>query len=197
MNLLDNYTLLNDTFKPLSETVLINGKPRQAIIGMAYLGVAENRHINTLEPIKRGDYVEHKGHIYIVSEEVKTPRQNKYRATMTSCNITIEARELIERVKVGTGGMGRPIYQNIYSDPYYIEGAMKQWERSLDDAFAIAMMDVSFFVDIQDNPKNREQFKINNIYKIKGMDVAVNLQDLSQDGLLGLLFVKTGKEAPY
>lgn len=197
MNILDNYTLLNDTFKSLSETVLINGEPRQAIIGMAYLGMVENRHINTLEPIERGDYVLHKDHMYIINEEVKTPRQNKYRATMTSCNLTLEVRDYLGREIVGYDSFGKPIYKESYSDPYEVYGTMKQWERSLNDAFAIQMMDISFFVDVQDNAKNREQFKVNNAYSIKGTNVAVNLQDFSQDGLLGLLFVKSGKTAPY
>ena len=197
MNLLNNYKLLNDTFNSLTETVLINGEPRQAIMGMAYLGTVENRHINTLESVKRGDYVEHNGHMYINNEEVKTPRQNKYRSTMTSCNLSFEVRDYLGKVEVGKDDFGRPMYEEKYSEPYEIYGAMKQWERSLNDAHALIMMDISFFVDIQDTPNARNQFKVNNVYKINGMDATVNLQDYSQDGLLGLLFVKSGKTAPY
>lgn len=197
MNLLTNYKLLDDTFNSLSETVLINGKPQQAIVGMAYLGTVENRHINSLQPFKRGDYVDYKGHKYIISEEVKSPRQNKYRSTMTSCNLTFSVRDYLGKTQTGTDGMGRPIYQENYGEPYDVHGALKQWERSLNDAFAIQMMDVSVFVDIQDTPKMREQFKVNNEYTILGMTVKLMLLDLSQDGLIGLLFNKVSGTAPY
>lgn len=197
MNLLTNYTLLNDTFKSLTETVLINDEPHEAIIGMAYLGTVENRHISSMQPFKRGDYVQYRGHTYLINEEVKTARQNKYRSTMASCNLSFEVRKYLGKVKVGQDDLGRPIYEESYSEPYNIYGVMKQWERSLDDAFAINMMEVSFFVDIQDTPETREQFKVNNTYTIQGMNVNVMLQDLSQDGLLGLLFTKTGSPAPY
>ncbi|MTD30111.1 hypothetical protein [Planomicrobium sp. YIM 101495] len=197
MNLLTNYTLINDTFDSLSETVLINGEPQKAIIATAYLGMVENRHISSLQPFRRGDYVEHRGHLYIVNEEVKTPRHNKYRATMTSCNVSIEVRDFLGRVIDRFDELGRPIYVDAYSDPYLIHGVMKQWERSLNDAFALQMMEIAFFVDVRDTPEAREQFKINNVYTIKGMAVSVVMHDLSQNGLLGLLFIKSGKTPPY
>ena len=197
MNLLTNYTLINDTFESLTETVLINGKPQEVIIGMAYLGTVENRHINSLQPFKRGDYVEYRNHMYLIREEVKTARQNKYRSTMASCNLSFEVRDYLGRVVVGRDDFNRPIYEDSYSDPYKVHGVMKQWERTLDDAFAISMMDVSFFVDIQDTPKTREQFKVNNNYTILGVGVTVALHDLSQDGIIGVLFTKTGSESPY
>lgn len=197
MNLLTNYKLINDTFDSLTETVLINDEPQQAIIGTAYLGTVENRHISSLQSFKRGDYVKHRNHLYIVNEEVKTPRHNKYRATMTSCNISIEVRDYLGKIKVDTDDMGRPIYKEQYGEPYLIHGAMKQWERKMEDQFAFRMMEISFFIDVQDTPKNREQFKVNNVYTINGMGVSVALQDLSQDGLIGLLFLKTGTTPPY
>lgn len=198
MNLLTNDKLINDTFKSMTETVLINGQPQEAIIGMAYLGIVENRHINSLEPFKRGDYVEHEGHTYLINEEVQTKRQNKYRATMTSCNYYFTVRDYLGKVDSGKiDDFGRPIFEDKYSDPYNIHGAMKEWDRKLDQAFAINMMQVTFFIDVQDSPINREQFKVNNIYKIKGIDMQVGLQELSNDGILGVLFIKTGTTAPY
>ncbi|QHJ71614.1 hypothetical protein [Planococcus halotolerans] len=197
MNLLTNYKLLNDTFDSLAETVLINGKPQQAIIGMAYLGTVENRHINSLQPFNRGDYVDYKGHKYLISEEVKSPRQNKYRSTMTSCNVTIEVRDYLGKTKIGEDDFGKPIYEEHYSEPYDVYGSMKQWERSLNDAFSINMMDVSLFIDIQDTPENRTLFAVNNELSILGMTAKVMLQDLSQDGLIGVLFNKTSGVAPY
>lgn len=198
MNLLTNYKLLDDTFNSLAETVLINGKPQQAIVGMAYLGTVENRHINSLQPFKRGDYVDYRGHKYIISEEVKSPRQNKYRSTITSCNVTMEVRDYLGKVNTGrTNDFGQPIYEDQYGEPYDVYGSMKQWERSLNDAFAIQMMDVSVFVDIQDTPEMREQFKVNNEYTILGMTVKLMLLDYSQDGLIGLLFNKVSGTAPY
>ena len=197
MNYLTNPKLLNDSLNHIGETVLINGKPVKAVITTAYLGMAENRHISTLDYFKRGDYIEHRGHMYMVNEEVKTKRHNKYRSTMTSCNYSFTVRDIIGREQIGVDDFKRPIYKDIYSEPYKIHGVMKEWDRKLDQAFAINMMQVTFFIDVQDTPKNREQFKINNIYDIKGVNMQVGLHELSNEGILGVLFVKTGTSAPY
>lgn len=197
MNLLTNYTLINDTFNSLSESVLINSVPQQVIIGSSPQGIVENRHVSSLQPFKRGDYVEHNGHMYIVSEEVKTPRHNKYRATMTSCNYSFSVRDYLGRTQVGVDDLGRPEYLEHYSELYDIYGVMKQWDRSLNIAFAINMMQVTFFIDVQDNVNTREQFKINNIYDIKGKNMTVALHDLSQEGLIGVLFLSTQSSPPY
>lgn len=197
MNYLTNPKLLNDSLNHISETVLINGKPVKAVITTAYLGMTENRHISTLESFKRGDYVEHRGHIYLVNEEVKTKRHNKYRSTMTSCNYSFTVRDLIGREIIGYDDFKKPIYRDIYSEPYHIQGVMKEWDRKLEQAFSINMMQVTFFIDVQDTPKNREQFKINNVYDIKGVNMQVSLHELSNEGILGILFVKTGSKAPY
>lgn len=46
--------------------------------------------------------------------------------------------------------------------------------------------------------KNREQIKINNIYVIKGVNMHVGLQELSNEEILGVLFLKIGTStAPY
>lgn len=58
-------------------------------------------------------------------------------------------------------------------------------------------MQVTFFIDVKDNEKNREQFKVNNVYDIKGINMKVALHELSNDGILGVLFIKTGSTAPY
>lgn len=199
MNLLTNYKLINDTFISFAETVYINKSSQQAIIGTAPLGlgVVEKRHISSLQPFKRGDYVEHNGHTYMISEEVSSPRHNKYRATMTSCNYSFSVRDYLGKIQVGVDDFGRPIYQDQYSDLYQIYGVMKQWDRSLNQSFGINMMQVTFFIDVQDNAKTREQFKLNNIYDIKGKNMKVALHDLSQEGLIGVLFLSTGIDAPY
>ncbi|MFJ8063293.1 hypothetical protein ACIQYS_01495 [Psychrobacillus sp. NPDC096426] len=198
MNYLTNAKLLDDALSHISETVLINGNPQLAYITTAYLGMAENRHISSLQPFNRGDLVEHRGHTYLVTEEVKTKRHNKYRATMTSCNYYFTVRDLIGKELIGHDpNNGRPIYEDVYSEPYHLHGVMKEWDRKLDQAFSINMMEVAFFIDVQDNAKNREQFKVNNIYDIKGVNVKVTLHEKSNEGILGILFIKTGSTSPY
>lgn len=197
MNYLTNAKLLDDALSHISETVLINGKEQQAYVTTAYLGLAENRHISSLQPFNRGDLVEHKGHTYLVTEEVKTKRHNKYRATMTSCNYYFTVRDLIGREIIGYNDFGQPIYKNIYGEPYNLHGVMKEWDRKLDQAFAINMMQVTFFIDVQDNAINREQFKVNNIYEIRGKNMKVVLHEKSNDGILGVLFLETSSTAPY
>ncbi|MEK5208106.1 hypothetical protein [Psychrobacillus sp. FSL H8-0510] len=198
MNYLTNPKLLNDSLNHISETVLINGVPQQAVITTAYLGLEENRHLSSLQPFKRGDLVEYRKHTYLVTEEVKTKRHNKYRATMTSCNYYFTVRDLIERIDTGKkDDFGRPIYKDVYGEPYNLYGVMKEWDRKLDQAFAINMMQVTFFIDVQDNAINREQFKINNIYDIRGRNMKVALHEKSNDGILGVLFLETGTSAPY
>ena len=198
MNYLTNPKLLNDSLNHISETVLINGVPQQAVITTAYLGLEENRHISSLQPFKRGDLVEHRKHTYLVTEEVKTKRHNKYRATMTSCNYYFTVRDYLGKVDSGKkDDFGRPIFTDIYGEPYNLHGVMKEWDRKLDQAFAINMMQVTFFIDVQDNAINREQFKINNIYEIRGRNMKVALHEKSNDGILGVLFLETGTSAPY
>ena len=198
MDLFRNYKLINDTFKANTETVLINEKPQQAIIAMSYLGMEEKRHISSLEPFKRGDIVEYRDEYFLIVEESVTPRHNKYRATMRRCDHTFVVRDFIERVDTGeVDFQGRPIYKDIYSDPYPIPSVMKQWERSLDKSFAINMMDITFFVDMQDTEKNRKTFATNEVFDIRGKNMRVILQDRSQEGLLGVLFLRTGSSPPY
>ncbi|MBE1555073.1 hypothetical protein [Sporosarcina limicola] len=197
MNLLTNYKLLDDTFKSLAEEVLINGEPQQCIVTTAYLGIDESRHISSLQAFKRGDYVQHKGQTYLITEEVKSTRHNKYRAKMTNCDHSFVVKDLIGRVEVGKDSLGKPIYENIYSDPYSIYGHMKQWDRSLNMSFQVGMMQVTYFIDVQNNTKNREQFAINNVYEIRGKTMKVALHELSNDGIIGLLFLQSGAKAPY
>ena len=197
MNYITNPKLLNDSLNHISETVLINGVPQQVVITTAYLGLEENRHISSLQPFNRGDLVEHRKHTFLVTEEVKTKRHNKYRATMTSCNYYFTVRDLIGREIIGFNDFNQPMYKSIYGEPYNLHGVMKEWDRKLDQAFAINMMQVTFFIDVQDNAINREQFKVNNIYDIKGVNMKVALHELSNEGIIGVLFVKTGSTAPY
>ena len=197
MNYITNPKLLNDSLNHISETVLINGVPQQVVITTAYLGLEENRHISSLQPFNRGDLVEHRKHTFLVTEEVKTKRHNKYRATMTSCNYYFTVRDLIGREIIGFNDFIQPMYKSIYGEPYNLHGVMKEWDRKLDQAFAINMMQVTFFIDVQDNAINREQFKVNNIYDIKGVNMKVALHELSNEGIIGVLFVKTGSTAPY
>jgi hypothetical protein len=175
----------------------INSVPQQVIIGSSPQGIVENRDVSSLESFKRGDYIEYNGHMYIVYEEVKTPRHNKDRATMTSCNYSFSVRDFLGKEIVGFNEFGMPIYKENYSELYQIYGAMKQWDRSLEQSFAINMMQITFFIDVQDNANTREQFKLNNIYDIKGKNMTVAMHDLSQEGLIGVLFLTTGKSAPY
>ena len=72
MNYLTSHQTLNDTFRTLSKEVLINGEPQQAIVTTAYLGEAEKRHVSSLEPFRQGDYVEHEGKTYLVTQEVES-----------------------------------------------------------------------------------------------------------------------------
>lgn len=194
MNLFTNYKLVNDTFKANSEEVLVNGKPQQAIITTSYLGLEEKRHLNSLEPFKRGDYIEYRDETYIVIEEVETPRHNKYRATMRYCDYVFTVRDLLGRVEIGRDEFNKPVYDYIYSDPYHIHSAIKQWDRSaLSTNDSVNLMQTSFFIDMQDTEKNREKFATNEEFEIKGKSMKVTLQDRSQSGLLGVLFADAGQ----
>lgn len=197
MNYLTSSKLLDDTFNTLSERVLINGEPQQEIITNAYLGVSEKRHISSLEPFKQGDYVNYDGQIYMVMEETATKRHNKYRATMTACNFAFIVRDFLGRELIGKDALGAPQYKNIYGDPYDVHAVLNKIERDFQSGFQINMIQMTYFIDIQDTEKNRATFKINEVFDIKGKGFTVAMHDLTNNGRLGILFLLQGKNPPY
>jgi len=188
-NPLNNLTLLTDTFKSISETVLINGKPQQAVITFSGLGEQEKRIINSLEPFEQGDLVEHEGQMYLVSEEVTTPRGIKYRATMTLCNYTfvIETKGALTRVQIDTDTLGKPIYKDVYAPstfddvPAIIYGFQSKYTYG-----QIATSISTMFIHVQHNDKNMTDFSTNKEIPFRDKAVKLKGRDISRNGLLGI-----------
>lgn len=186
MNYLTSYQTLNDAFRTLSKEVLINGKPQQAVITTAYLGQAENRHISSLEPFGQGDYVEHEGKTYLVIEEVETKRHNKYRATMTVCNYSLEQRDVIGREQVGRDALGKPVYENIYGDPYYIWAVLHSSDMKSNLAQQIPSNTAKFLIDVPYSEKNVELFALNAEFPLRHKKLKITGYDITRDGILTL-----------
>lgn len=162
MNYLTSTKLLDDTMRNIGETVLINGLPQQAIITTAYLGEHERRHISSLERLKAGDYIEHKGQHYIIIQEVETTRFNKYRSAMELCNIKISHQ--LEDTKgeiIGYDPFGKPIHEVIPGEIIEIKALVQNIKTQVIDAYSWIQLQETVIAHIQDNELNREVFGLN------------------------------------
>ncbi|HJF32221.1 MAG TPA: hypothetical protein K8V56_10685 [Sporosarcina psychrophila] len=187
MNYLTSHQMLNDTFRSLSKKVLINSKPQDAIVTTAYLGAVEKRHISSLESFYQGDYVEHEGRTFLVTEEVETRRHNKFRATMTHCNYYFTASN--PPIKVDTGlkdDFGKPIYSYTEVDSTYLYCVVSEIERSIVTTGGMSLAKATFFIDIQESVSNKKLFAVNSEHVFKGKNVKVIGQDINQNGRLGI-----------
>lgn len=184
--------MLNDTFRTLSEEVIINGERQDAIVTTANLGESEKRHISSLQPFKEGDIVEHRGNNYMVMEEVVTKRHNKYRATMSHCDYSFTVRDLLEKRFNGLDDLGRPKYQYVYSERYEVLCVVDKLESTSHLNVQFATMDKKIIVSVQDTEKNRINFEVNSEQNFKGNKAKVIIHDLTHNGRINLVFLLGG-----
>ncbi|GEM_PF-6445120 len=110
--------LLKETFLQVAIPIKIGDKVHQATFTNAEIRDRDVKYINSLEPFNCGDYVYINNQTFLVISEVAAMRHFKYRGKAQHCNIILpQLSYFIRKDKVGTDTSGRPIYQDIYSDP--------------------------------------------------------------------------------
>lgn len=189
MNLLTDYKLINDTFKSMAETVLINGVEQDCIVSTAYLGESEKRHISSLDRMGQGDLVEHRDKMYMIIEEVETPRHNKYRASMAHCDFQFEIPGEKTKIEVGRDSFGRPVYETVVGESTFVYAVINKLERNMALNSQMPAVASHTYIDVQENEANKIFFKVNNEFDFKDKRIRVVSHDLTNNGRLGLLAV--------
>lgn len=185
MNYLTNSKLLDDAFRHTAETVLVNDVPQQAIINMAHLGERERRHIASLEPLKSGDYIKHKEHMYIIAQEVETTRHNKYRSAMELCNYTFTFEILGEQYRDGTDQFGKPIWKN-HPSTFFDVPAFAQNLTNKITYEAWSTQQNTIVASVQSNAVTLEHMKLNVTTIVRGRKYGITHIDKLVEGVLHL-----------
>lgn len=181
-------------FESAGTEVLINDNPLKAIItNSGFNNENDERYINTLNPIRMGDLVTFNDHQYIIITETTSKRHAKYRAVMRHCNFTIEFPGEIERVpmrdedgNIIRDAFGRPEYEDVQGDPYFIPAIVDNKYFQINNQFAARVGDNQIMVIVQDNAVNRTKFEVNERFELMGKNWKVRNQDKTESGLLVL-----------
>lgn len=186
MNYLTNPKLLQDALSHISETVLVNDEPQQAVITMAYLGEHERRHISSNQLLKTGDYIKHKDVTYIIAQEVETTRHFKYRSAIELCNITFVFEG--EEQEIFTGEFdwqGKPIYEIIPGEDIPVPAFAESLSEKISyEAWGVKQNTI--VASIQQNETTEENIKVNDELEVRGRKYAVTHIDRLVTGVLRL-----------
>lgn len=196
-----NTTLINGAFKSLTEPILINNTENRgyyidAVISQAHLGMHERRHIHSLTKFKQGDMVHYQDSTYLIMEDVVSQRGSKYKSTMEYCNFLIAMPPLEERVLVGYDSFGRPEYKYNYSPDRDVPAIVKYKDVAIMGQYAISFAFKTLNVWIQDNPKNRRDFKVNYEFEMFSRNYRVTNIDIVREGLLEIYVTTTDTALP-
>lgn len=86
----------------IGEDVLVNGVSARALItNSSNNSNYDDKYISTLEPITRGDLVNHLNQDWLIVTEVNGKRYHKYKSIMRSCNYSIKFNFLDEQGNEG------------------------------------------------------------------------------------------------
>lgn len=183
MNYLTSHKTLNDAFVTIAKEVLINGKPQQAYITNAHLGMASRRHIHSLEPFRQGDYVEFGEGVYLVMEDVVNVRGAKYKSTIQYCNYNVATPDKQgERYQDGVDDRGLPIwkYEKIPGRKIYV---IIDMDRITITGSQIRVNTATMIMLLPDSEENRDEIKVNNEIDVYGKTMKVAAINRLRTGL--------------
>ena len=108
---------------------------------------------------------------------------------MRHCNYSIpfyETKEVCEFI--GNDHLGRPVYEctNVETVTNHVPCIVDTKSFSIDRNSAINLATNEITVVSQDNPFNKEKFKVNSLFKLMGANWKVINVDLTKNGLLVL-----------
>lgn len=168
--------------------ILINGKPSKGFITEGtFFRETEDKNLHTLDPITTGDYISYQGHDYMVINETITKRHSKFKALIRHCNYPVIRKNILCRTKTGETDRGQPIYDYTYGDDYVIPTVTSQRTFSIDERYAIRVIDKAVIVSVQDSELNRNSlFAINEQFKVKDLVFKVINHERSVRGILSI-----------
>lgn len=187
-----NESDIDHLFEVAGIEVLINDEPRKVIItNPSSTSENDERYINSLKPINRGDIVMFNDEPYIIITETINKRHAKYKALMRHCNFVIEiAGEVIHDFLRDEDGnlildrFGNPIPITIETDPIFIPMIIDNKHFQINNQYPIRVSDNQIVAVLQDNEVNRDRFDVNEEFEIMNKNWKVINQDLTKRGLL-------------
>ncbi|GKV65593.1 MULTISPECIES: hypothetical protein [unclassified Sporosarcina] len=183
MNKFTGVQSLQDAFKSIADTILINDVPQQAYITTAHLGEKSRRHLHSIEPFNQGDYVDFREGVYMVVEDVINQRGAKYKSTIEHCNYKITLEGESERVITGYDDRGRPIYGYITKPGREIH-AIVDMDRVTISGAQIRINTSMMSMLVPDTEENRTEIIIGKEYDVYGSNMAVSHINRLRTGLL-------------
>lgn len=188
MNLFDD-TLLKDTFKSITTHITFNFDSDDqytidCFISNATFSPNSSYHIHSLDTFKRGDYFQLENNIYMVTGDVITTRGAKYKSVADYCNIKIDKIEIIKEL-IGHDDRGRPIYNEIPTVTGEIYGVIRH-RQHVEEGSGLIIGVSELLLTIQDNPYNRNTYKLNYEVTFEGVKYKVREVILTKQGLIQL-----------
>ncbi|MGG4038558.1 hypothetical protein [Heyndrickxia ginsengihumi] len=180
-NLVEDFQYILDS---LGVDVLINSVSTKAVVTNTPVNANyDDKKINTLEVIKRGDKVTYKNGVYLIISEINADRYGKYKGLMRKTNFIIPIK--VGTTQVDTGqkdSLGRPVYETV---PTYAneECIVANQTASVGSAGAINLPQGNIDLMFQDN-ENTKKIALNNVYTIAGQSYKVIGFDNTQIGLI-------------
>ncbi|KQL53108.1 hypothetical protein AN964_06010 [Heyndrickxia shackletonii] len=108
-NLVDDFQYILDS---LGIDVQINAVSTKAVITNTPVNANyDDKKINTLDVIKRGDKVTYEDGVYLIISEINGDRYGKYKGLMRRTNFIIPIKVGEEKEYVGTNDFGEPVYK--------------------------------------------------------------------------------------
>ncbi|MBB2482966.1 hypothetical protein H5P36_22655 [Bacillus sp. APMAM] len=185
LNVAENFQYILDS---LGIDVQINAVSTRAVITNTPVNVHyDDKKINTLDVIKRGDKVIYKDSVYLIISEVNGDRYGKYKGLMRRTNFIIPIK--IDEIKeyVGTNEFGEPIYK-ITPVNVNEECIVANQTASVENG-AIRLPNGNIDLTFQDN-ENTKKIALNDVYTVAGQNYKVIGFDNTE---IGLIIVKCEK----
>lgn len=191
MSILYDDKLLKETFLQMAIPIKIGDKVHQATFTNAEIRDRDVKYINSLEPFNGGDYVYINNQTFLVISEVAAMRHFKYRGKAQHCNIVLpQLSYFIRKDKVGTDTSGRPIYQDVYSDPVDVPCVSKEITLSAGNNNAINIDTSKLQIYVPDTELVRALFKVNYEFTLDEYKYKVTALQRQIEGIVQLYLEK-------
>lgn len=183
--------LLRETFLQVAIPIKIGDKVHQATFTNAEIRDRDVKYINSLEPFSGGDYVYINNQTFLVISEVAAMRHFKYRAKAQHCNIVLpQLSYFIRKDKVGTDTSGRPIYQDVYSDPVDVPCVSREVTLATSGGAAVNIDTSKLQLYVQDNELAVALFKVNYEFTLDESKYKVTALQRQMEGIVQLYLEK-------
>ena len=93
---------------------------------------------------------------------------------------------MIGRGQIGTDSLGKPVYKNIYSDPYHIWVVLHSSDMKTNFAQQIPSTNSKFQIDVPYSDNNVVVFALNAEFPLRHKKMKIVGYDLTREGILSL-----------